>query len=552
MGLFHSPKCRLLSMLCLTFFFFLVEIIVGYLTNSTALIADSFHMLSDVVALVIAYVSVRMSPKKWSKNTFGWARAEVLGALINAVFLVALCFSILIESLKRIVDPEKLHNPILILVVGIIGLCVNLIGLLLFHEHGHSHGGHTHVPQQEDIVTVNASQIQNGDIGGQQTKTKKIQNHSARNMNMRGVFLHVLADALGSIIVIISALIVQYTEWEYNIYVDPALSMIMVIIIGHSTFPLLIDSALILLQTVPTHIQIDSLQRKLLQEIDGVLAVHEFHVWQLAGDRIIASAHIRCRNLHDYMQIAERVKEFFHNEGIHSTTIQPEFVEPDDTMESSLDHNGPGSDEGVGWSSGLLNAGNPDVQLKYRWINDANCALDCPPGQLGRGSCVQSTCCGPQQQKRSTPGSGLDELEIQKAGSSIGSQLSRRNIRKSANNQTPISVAASKQNNISPSSSSSSSSSSTSNNQQPQKNDKPMNDPLQMINVNAKSTTLATNESKAVPPPENDHLNSKLISTVSYSNLSQQSTTTSSSSTSNHIGSTVDSKENLNVATNGI
>lgn len=74
-----------------------------------------------------------MSPKKWSKNTFGWARAEVLGALINAVFLVALCFSILIESLKRIVDPEKLHNPILILVVGIIGLCVNLIGLLLFH-----------------------------------------------------------------------------------------------------------------------------------------------------------------------------------------------------------------------------------------------------------------------------------------------------------------------------------------------------------------------------------------------------------------------------------
>ena len=63
------------------------------------------------------------------------------------------------------------------------------------------------------------------------------------------------------------------------------------------------------------------------RQIDGVLAVHEFHVWQLAGDRIIASAHIRCHNLHDYMQIAEKVKEFFHNEGIHSTTIQPEFVD---------------------------------------------------------------------------------------------------------------------------------------------------------------------------------------------------------------------------------
>lgn len=71
----------------------------------------------------------------------------------------------------------------------------------------------------------------------------------------------------------------------------------------------------------------DAIQQRLLESIDGVLAVHEFHVWQLAGDRIIASAHIRCRNLSEYMKIAEQVKEFFHNEGIHSTTIQPEFIE---------------------------------------------------------------------------------------------------------------------------------------------------------------------------------------------------------------------------------
>jgi zinc transporter 1 len=104
-----------------------------------ALVADSFHMLSDVVALVIAYVSVRMSPKKWSKNTFGWARAEVLGALINAVFLCALCFSILVESLKRFYDPEEIHQPYLILIVGIIGFVVNIIGLLLFKGFTHSY-----------------------------------------------------------------------------------------------------------------------------------------------------------------------------------------------------------------------------------------------------------------------------------------------------------------------------------------------------------------------------------------------------------------------------
>ena len=97
-----------------------------------ALVADSFHMLSDVIALVIAYVSVRMSPKKWSKNTFGWARAEVLGALVNAVFLCALCFSILVESVKRFYKPEIIHDAPLIMVVGLSGLLVNVVGLFLF------------------------------------------------------------------------------------------------------------------------------------------------------------------------------------------------------------------------------------------------------------------------------------------------------------------------------------------------------------------------------------------------------------------------------------
>lgn len=88
-------------MLGLTASFMLVELVVGYMTNSMALVADSFHMLSDVIALVIALVSIRMSPKEWSKNTYGWARAEVVGALINSVFLCALCFSITVEAAQR-------------------------------------------------------------------------------------------------------------------------------------------------------------------------------------------------------------------------------------------------------------------------------------------------------------------------------------------------------------------------------------------------------------------------------------------------------------------
>ena len=81
MGRYSGKKCRLMAMFSLTASFFLVEIIVGHVTNSMALIADSFHMLSDIAALVIAFISVKMAPKSWDKNTYGWARAEVLGKL---------------------------------------------------------------------------------------------------------------------------------------------------------------------------------------------------------------------------------------------------------------------------------------------------------------------------------------------------------------------------------------------------------------------------------------------------------------------------------------
>lgn len=395
MGRFTGKKCRLVSMFWLTLFFFLVEIVVGYVTNSMALVADSFHMLSDVAALVVAFLSVKMSPKKWSKNTFGWARAEVLGALVNAVFLVALCFSITVEACKRFIEVEEIHEPRLIVVVGALGLLVNIVGLFLFHEHGNTHGhshgfgGRSHTRLQQLVSTDDNENDETFRppvpaptatvLGANRKKEQCHESNSedspnASQMNMRGVFLHVLADAMGSVIVIASAAVVYLTDWKYKYYIDPALSLILVLLILRSVWPLLQESALILLQTVPTHIQVDAIQRRLLDKVDGVLAVHEFHVWQLAGDRIIASAHIRCRNLSEYMKIAEKVKEFFHNEGIHSTTIQPEFVEVNEFPEDTIQ---PAPTE--------------------------DCVLDCPKTDK---PCTLSTCCGPSKHGRDTPSPG--------------------------------------------------------------------------------------------------------------------------------------------------
>lgn len=372
MGKYTGKKCRLLSMMWLTAFFFFVEIVVGYVTNSMALVADSFHMLGDIAALVISFLSLKMSPKKWSKNTFGWARAEVLGALVNAVFLVALCFSITIEACKRFIEEEQIHEPELLVAVGVIGLLVNIVGIALLYEHGghhgHSHGltrNHSKLAQ----LANNDDNDNNSFVFDEKQPVKKPSHghsHDSSQMNMRGAFLHVLSDALGSVIVIISAMVVWKTNWEYRFYMDPALSIVLVILILHSVWPLLRESALILLQTVPTHIQVDAIQRRLLEKVDGVLAVHEFHVWQLAGNRIIASAHIRCRNLSEYMKIAEKVKEFFHNEGIHSTTIQPEFVELE-----------------------ALNLSEGASSLNISGSQDG-CALDCPTTEEG---CINATCC---------------------------------------------------------------------------------------------------------------------------------------------------------------
>lgn len=134
-------RARLLCMLLLTLGFFVVEVVVSRLTASLAMLSDSFHMLSDVMALIVALVAVRFAERTQStnKNTFGWIRAEVMGALVNAVFLTALCFTIVLEAIERFTEPHEIEKPLMVIAVGAAGLVVNLLGLCLFHGHAHSH-----------------------------------------------------------------------------------------------------------------------------------------------------------------------------------------------------------------------------------------------------------------------------------------------------------------------------------------------------------------------------------------------------------------------------
>ncbi|KAB8304179.1 hypothetical protein EYC80_003598 [Monilinia laxa] len=136
-----SKSTRILIMLLIDAVFFIVELGVGMWVGSLALMADAFHMLNDIISLAVGLWAVKASRKNTSdKYSFGFLRAEILGAFFNAVFLIALCVSIVLEAIGRFINPPEITEPILILIVGSLGLASNLAGFFVLGGHGHSHG----------------------------------------------------------------------------------------------------------------------------------------------------------------------------------------------------------------------------------------------------------------------------------------------------------------------------------------------------------------------------------------------------------------------------
>ncbi|KAG9247641.1 cation efflux protein [Calycina marina] len=142
-----SKSTRITIMLVIDGAFFVLELGVGLVVGSLALMADAFHMLNDIISLAIGLWAVKASQKSSTdKYTFGWLRAEILGAFFNAVFLIALCLSIVLEAITRLINPPVINQPLLILIVGSLGLASNLAGFFVLSGHGHSHGpeGNSH------------------------------------------------------------------------------------------------------------------------------------------------------------------------------------------------------------------------------------------------------------------------------------------------------------------------------------------------------------------------------------------------------------------------
>uniref|UniRef100_S4RM52 Solute carrier family 30 member 10 n=1 Tax=Petromyzon marinus TaxID=7757 RepID=S4RM52_PETMA len=344
MGRYSGRSFRLICMLCFTSVFFVTELVSGYVGNSLALVADSFNMLSDALSLTSGLASARLA--RWpatSRHTYGLVRGEVVSALATASFLVALSLSVAVQALKALSQPDVIDNPRLVLIVGALGLSVNLTGLMLFQDcfscsrlcarFNAAEGTDDRKPRTGD-KSKNPSPLKH-------QCRRRTHNYSgvtrAAHVRRRpGVLLHTLGDALGSVTVVITAIIFNVRpiaskeECNWQCYIDPALTIAMTLIIITSAVRLIREAAVILLQIVPPDILIKDIgwgpAEQKLSGIPGVQSIHRLHVWRLTAGRDVASVHIKCAGMSDYATAGLHIHDLLQLEGIDDITVQPEFA----------------------------------------------------------------------------------------------------------------------------------------------------------------------------------------------------------------------------------
>ncbi|MHB1341019.1 MAG: cation diffusion facilitator family transporter [Coriobacteriia bacterium] len=230
----------------LTGSYFVVEVVGGIFTNSLALLADAAHMLTDVGGIGLALFAAWMSTKPaTSSKTYGYYRVEILAALINGVVLFLLSFYILYEAYGRFSDPPEIASGPMMMVAAF-GLVVNLIGVWLLRQ------------------------------GAQDS------------LNVRGAFLEVIGDLLGSLGVLVAGAVMWTTGWYYA---DPIFSVLIGLFILPRTWKLMTQAVNVLLESTPAHINLAEVERAML-DVAGVAVVHDLHVWTITSGVEALSAHV--------------------------------------------------------------------------------------------------------------------------------------------------------------------------------------------------------------------------------------------------------------------
>lgn len=270
----------LLGALLLTTAFLIVEIVGGLLAGSLALLSDAAHMFTDTAALAIALAAIRIGRRPAdSRRTFGYYRFEILAAALNAVLLVGVAIYILVEAWQRLWQPAPIESN-LMLWIAVAGLVVNLVGMRL--------------------------------LGGGKDSS----------LNVRGAYLELWSDMLGSVGVILGALVIRFTGWGW---VDSLIAVGIGLWVLPRTWQLLRESLNVLLEGVPEGIGLVELEQS-LREVPGVAEVHDLHVWSISSGKTSLSVHVVCdATVQDGFAFLHGLRDLIARRwDIHHSTVQLE------------------------------------------------------------------------------------------------------------------------------------------------------------------------------------------------------------------------------------
>jgi len=276
--------------------YMIAEAVGGLFTGSLALLADAGHMLTDSVALVLAYVAYRMSEQPGtSRMTYGFDRLKILVAYTNGLSVLVIALWITVEAVQRYTSPEPvLGGPML--VIAALGLVVN-VGVFFVLNSG-----------------------------------------DRESLNLRAAILHVLGDLLGSIAAIAAALIILATGWYPA---DPLLSVLVSLLLVYSAWKLIRDAGLILLEAAPPNIERNEVADDIVAHAEGVSNIHHMHVWSLDDRQLMATLHARLAKNADAERAIGAIKKRLSEEhGIHHATVEVETGEACPDEESTRRRNG--------------------------------------------------------------------------------------------------------------------------------------------------------------------------------------------------------------------
>jgi len=278
----HNDIKRLKLALVISSVYFFAELIAGFITNSLALLSDAGHMLSDIGAMALSLFAFYFAKRPATEqSTYGYHRVEILAALFNGLALWLIVGIILASAFDRFLAPPQVESVGMI-IVAVLGLLVNIAAGAILYDRRHHH-----------------------------------------NLNLRGAFVHVVSDAVGSVGAIAAGVVMLTTGWYLA---DPLISVLIAVLVLFSSWNLVRESLSILMQSVPKGIRLEEVQRT-IESVDGVAKVHDLHVWAVTSGIYTLSAHAVVENggdLHGVLNgIEDTLKQRFN---IEHTTIQLETV----------------------------------------------------------------------------------------------------------------------------------------------------------------------------------------------------------------------------------